>query len=61
MMLSNLVGLLPSGSLHASEVVEHETRVSKERLEVFLTASEAWWCRVEGVGQSLLTGKSIDP
>lgn len=42
-MLSNLVELLPSGSLHPSEIVEHERKVSKERLEAFLTASEGWW------------------
>lgn len=60
-MLSNLVEPLTSGSLHLSEIVEHEAKVSRERLEVFLTASEAWWCRMEGVGQSLLTGRSADP
>lgn len=60
-MLSNLVELLPSGSLHPSEIVEHEAKVSKERLEVFLTASEAWRCRMQGIGHSLLTGKYVDP
>lgn len=42
-VLSNLVELLPSGSLHPGEIVEPEAKVSKERLEVFLTASEAPW------------------
>lgn len=42
-MLSNLVELLPSGSLHPSEILQCEAKVSKERLEVFLTASEGWW------------------
>lgn len=42
-MLSNLVELLPGGSLQPSEIVKHEAKVSKERLEVFLTASGGWW------------------